>query len=253
MKIAAIVQARMTSTRLPNKVLMKLAGKENIYHVFNQLYYSKIINEIILATSTDKSDDELEKWGNENGKKVFRGDLDDVLKRFYDAAVITEADIIVRITGDCPLIDPEVVDKVIEMFLKDEYDYCSNTNPPTFPDGLDTEVFTFASLEKAYKEAKLKSELEHVTPYIRNNTEIFKLGNYSSEINYEHYRWTLDNLKDYEFLKIIFENLYEEKSYIKHLDVIKYIENNKDIIEINSKIQRNEGYTKSLKEDAKEK
>jgi len=248
-KTIAIVQARMSSSRLPGKVLKNLAGKPAIWHVFNQLSFSKKIDQIVLATSINEEDDQLEEWARKNDINFFRGDLDNVLKRFYDTASYYNGDIIVRITADCPLIDPSVVDKVIQKFLEGNYDYLSNTNPPTFPDGLDTEVFTFNTLKEAYQNAKLKSELEHVTPYIWNHPEKFKLGNLTSSENYEHLRWTLDNPEDYKFLSEIFDNLFIENSHISHKTVLDFLAENEQLIEINSKIKRNEGLDKSLKED----
>jgi len=248
-RIVAIVQARMSSSRLPNKVLLPLCGKEVLWHVFNQLSYSKMLTDIILATSLDPSDDKLELWAIKNQKKYFRGDLNNVLKRFYDTSRSCDADIIVRITADCPLIDPKVVDSVIEKYQSGEYDYVSNTNPPTFPDGLDAEVFSFDSLKEAYFNAKLKSELEHVTPFIRNHPEKFRIGNYASEENHEHLRWTIDNNEDYILLSKIFENLFKEELYIDYKKVIQFLEGNKKLLEINSSIKRNEGFEKSLKED----
>lgn len=250
-KIVAIVQARMSSTRLPNKVLMNLGGKTVVGQVVNQLSYSKLLNEVVLATSTDKIDDPLEKWAMEHNVRYFRGDLDNVLKRYFDTAKQTKADIIVRITADCPLIDPEVVDNVISNFLEGGYDYYSNTNPPTFPDGLDTEVFSFTTLEKAYKEADLQSEFEHVTPYIRNHPETFKTGNYKSEIHYENLRWTLDNREDYDLLTQLFTALNKENSFINYKEVIDYVHANSELLKTNAHIKRNEGYIKSLIEDKK--
>jgi len=250
-KIIAIVQARMTSTRLPQKVLKNLAGRPVVSQVFNQLSFSKLLTDLLLATSLDSSDDPLEKWAVENGFKFFRGDLKNVLKRFYDAAKQNNADVIVRITADCPLIDPGVVDKVIEGFLGGKYDYFSNVNPPTFPDGLDTEVFSFTALEKAFLEAEMQSEIEHVTPYIRNHPDIFRIGNYSSLQDYSKFRWTLDNIEDYEFLKILYKNLYKENNFIRWQDVIEFIKNHSNILKLNAHLERNEGYIKSLNEDKK--
>ena len=199
--------------------------------------------------STDKSDDPLENWVKDNHIRYFRGNLNNVLKRFFDTAKQVGADIIVRITADCPLIDPEVVDNVISGFLEGGYDYYSNTNPPTFPDGLDTEVFSFATLERAYKEAELQSEIEHVTPYIRNHPGIFKMGNYKSEINYEYLRWTLDNREDYDLLTRIFNALRKENSFISHKEVMNYIDADSNLLKTNAHIKRNEGYIKSLMDD----
>lgn len=250
-KIIAIVQARMSSTRLPNKVLLDLAGLPVLTRVFNQLSYSKLLTNTVLATSTDPSDDPLENWANRNNQKFYRGDLNNVLKRFYDTATKFNANIIVRITADCPLIDPAVVDSVIKGYLEGSYDYFTNINPPTFPDGLDTEVFSFSTLEKAYQEAELQSEIEHVTPYIRNHPELFRIGNILCDTNYEKLRWTLDNQEDYGFLASIFNDLSKPNSFIGWRKVIEFIEKNKDVQNINSYIKRNEGFIKSLKEDKK--
>jgi len=248
-KTIAIVQARMSSSRLPGKVLKELSGKPVIWHVFNQLSFSQKIDQIVLATSDNEEDDQLENWAKENSINFFRGDLDNVLKRFYDTALNYEGDVIVRITADCPLIDPSIVDEVVQKFLNGNYDYLSNTNPPTFPDGLDAEVFTFIALKEAYENAKLKSELEHVTPYIRNHPEKFKLGSFVGSKNYENLRWTLDNPEDYRLLSEIFDNLFKANSYISYKTVLAFLAVNEELIEINSKIKRNEGLDKSLKED----
>ena len=250
-KIVAIVQARLSSKRLSNKVLMDLSGRTVVGQVFNQLSFSKLINDVVLATSLDKSDDPLENWANENNQKFYRGDLNNVLKRFYDTAKKFNADIIVRITADCPLIDPEVVDSVVKGYLEGDYDYFTNTNPPTFPDGLDTEVFSFSTLKKTYEEAKLQSEIEHVTPYIKNHNRKFRIGNYVSEINYEHYRWTLDNDEDYKFISEVYKRLHKKGPFIKWNDVINLLETDEKLVNINSHISRNLGFAKSLNEDKK--
>jgi len=248
-EIVAIVQARLSSTRLPHKVLLNLAGKPVLSQVFNQLSFSKSISEIVLATSTDSSDDPLEIWANENNKKFYRGDLNNVLKRYFDTAKFFGAQNIVRITADCPLIDPEIVDSVVHKFLEGDYDYFSNTNPPTFPDGLDTEIFTFHSLELAFKEAKLSSELEHVTSYFKNHPEKFKIGNLISDVNYENLRWTLDQKEDFELISSIYRELYRENSFIRWRDILKLVTKDKKLLSINSYIKRNDGLIKFLKED----
>ena len=151
-------------------MLLPLCDKPVINHVFHQLSFSKRLSNIILATSNDVSDDLLKEWAKNNNRDCYRGSLDNVLERYYFAAKKYQGDVIVRVTADCPLIDPTVVDLVIDHFLSGQYDYFSNTMVPTFPDGLDTEVFTFAALEKAYKTAKWKSEIEHVTSYIKKKS-----------------------------------------------------------------------------------
>lgn len=251
LNIVCIVQARMSSSRLPEKMMMKLNGIPVIEQVFRQVSFSKKINQRVLATSVDESDNKLYDWAFSKNIPCIRGSLDDVLDRFYNAAKNMKADIAVRITGDCPLIDPEIIDKTIQMHLENGFDYTSNANPPTFPDGYDVEIVNFSSLEKAWKEAELKSEREHVTPYIKNHKELFNIGNFVSEINYEQYRLTLDNKEDYELISIIHKKFYNESSFIKLNNVIEFLLGNPKLIEMNNFLVRNEGYKKSLKSDKK--
>ena len=250
-KIFCLVQARMSSTRLPNKVMLNLEGKPVIEQLFHQLSFSKLITECVLTTSIDKSDDVLYDWAMKKGIPVYRGNLNDVLDRYYNAAKFFKAKVVVRITGDCPLIDPEIVDDTIKYFLENGMDYVTNDLPPTFPDGLDTEVFTFKTLEKAFKNAKLSSEREHVTPYILNNKNVFKTGNFKNNIDLNFHRWTLDNKEDYLLISSIYEKLFTENNYIKMNDVLDYLLNNPDLIKLNTHIKRNEGFEKSLKNDKK--
>jgi spore coat polysaccharide biosynthesis protein SpsF (cytidylyltransferase family) len=251
LNIVCIVQARMSSSRLPGKMMLELNGKPVIEQVFRQLSFSKKISHRVLATSIDASDNKLYEWAVKNNINCSRGSLDDVLDRFYNASKSMKADIAVRVTGDCPLIDPVLIDKTIQFHLENNYDYTSNANPPTFPDGYDVEVVNFPSLEKAWKEAGLKSEREHVTPYIKNHKELFNTGNYKSEINYEQYRLTLDNKEDYELLSIIYNKLYKVDNFIELKNVIDFLSDNPKLIEMNNFLVRNEGYAKSLKSDNK--
>lgn len=228
---------------------MPLGDRTDIGQVFNQISYSKFISKAILATSIDKSDDKLATWSKDNEIECFRGNLDDVLDRYYQAAKLHEPDIVVRITGDCPLIDPEIVDKVIALFLNNNFDYVSNVNPPTFPDGLDTEVFTFKALEESWNNAKLNSDREHVTPYIRNNSHIYNIGNLVNEVDLSKQRWTLDNKEDYLFLTKVYDLLGKDKSYIKYTEVLSLLDENPGFRKINSHLKRNEGYIKSILND----
>jgi spore coat polysaccharide biosynthesis protein SpsF (cytidylyltransferase family) len=229
---------------------MLLSGKPVIEQVFRQLSFSKMINQRILATSVDPADDELYNWALKNKIECYRGSLNDVLDRYYQAAKFVKADVVVRITGDCPLIDPDFMDKTIEMFLSNKYDYVSNSLEPTLPDGYDTEVFTIQSLEKAWSEASLKSEREHVTPYIYKNPSIFKIGVFKHTENYSHLRLTLDEKRDYIFLDKLFTELSRDFQIPFHLnDIIKVLNFNKNLLSINSSIERNEGYKNSLIKD----
>ena len=167
--IVAIVQARMGSTRLPGKVLEDVGGKPMLEHIVSRLGRSRLINDVIVATSSAQGDDPIAEAATQKNIKLFRGHETDVLDRYYEAAKSARADIVVRITGDCPLIDSEVVDRVITTFLSEECDYASNTLVCTYPDGLDAEVFSFAALEIAWRNGRRAADREHVTPFIRTS------------------------------------------------------------------------------------
>lgn len=248
-KTVAVVQARTSSTRLPNKVLKNLKGKPVIEQLFHQLSFCSNLDEVVLATSDDPSDTPLETWAAERGIHLYRGDLDDVLDRYYQAAKEFGAETVVRITGDCPLIDPDIVDEVIALYNSGTYDYVSNVDPPTFPDGLDTEVFSIEALGRAWEDATLKSDREHVTTYIRNNKELFRTANYANESDLSHYRITLDKPEDYEVISHIYHKLYKSEEPISMRDVLLLLENDDMLASLNKDIKRNEGYDKSLRED----
>lgn len=170
MDISIIIQGRLGSTRLPNKVVIDIEGKPMLWHHVNRLKHSRFSPEIIIATSKADEDKKILKFAEEYNFKSYAGNINDVLDRFYQTALKYKANNVVRITADCPLIDPEVLDKILQVYLEGEYDYVSNTHPPTYPDGLDVEVFNFESLKRAWNEAQLASEREHVTPYIWKNS-----------------------------------------------------------------------------------
>jgi spore coat polysaccharide biosynthesis protein SpsF len=248
MKVVAILQARCNSTRLPNKVLKKIMGKPMVHRQISRIKRSNLIDELIVATSDELTDSPLEELCAQIGTKLFRGSLDNVLDRFYQTALATNADIIVRLTGDCPLTDSEVIDQVIRLHIEEKNDYTSNIEPETFPDGLDVEVFNFFDLENAWKHAYNKSDLEHVTPYIRNNSNIRK-GSYISEVNYSEYRWTVDEPRDFTFVNKIYSILGADEKYFSSQDIYKLLKQQPDLLEINTNIIRNEGYSKSLEQD----
>ncbi len=242
-KILCIIQARMSSTRLPWKVMMNINDVPLLKYELNRVKKSKKIHKIVIATSNWKNDDTIESFCNDNNIDCFRWDLNNVLKRYYDCSIIyNDYDIIVRITGDCPLIDEKIIDETIELFEKSDVDYCSNCEFPTFPDWLDLEVFTKKSLEIAYKKAVLNSEKEHVTPYIRKH---FKKISYCLEKeDYSDYRFTVDEQKDFELVKILINNVWSDKHFIEY---IKYMKKNS--VNINNDIMRNEWFIKSINED----
>lgn len=250
MKTVAIIQARMGATRLPGKMMMDLAGQPVVQRVFERVKPSRFINEIWLATTINSEDDVLAEWAARNRFACYRGSSEDVLDRYYQAALKAKAEVIVRITGDCPLHDPEVIDKVIESCGKgNQFDYVSNIYPPTYPDGLDIEVFSFEALKKTWQEAKLPSEREHVTAYIWKHPEKFKIRNISHSEDLSFYRWTLDTSEDLRFLRLIFEELQKRHQFGHLAEVLAILQEHPDWLKINAQYRRNEGYQKSLKED----
>jgi len=245
MKVVAIVQARMSSSRLPGKVLLPLAGKPVLAHVVGRLQSCKSLDDIVLATSIEHQDDAIEQWCSANRVDCFRGSLNDVLDRYYQAAKHYKADVIVRITADCPLIDPMIVDEVVEGFLAGNFDAYSLAGE--FPDGLDCQVFAYSAIEQAWRLAKLPSEREHVGPYIeKTHPEQFKIGSLEKFSGLSHHRWTLDESRDYEFLQVVFERLHKEGSLFRASEILALMAREPDLMQINSGIIRNEGYLKSL-------
>jgi spore coat polysaccharide biosynthesis protein SpsF len=234
MKTVAIIQARMGSTRLPGKVLADIAGKPMLAWLIQRVSETPAINQIIVATTDAAVDDKLADWvGRVAGLACFRGSEYDVLDRYYQCAKIYHADLIVRITADDPLKDSTVIQKAINFFAEIPYlDYCSNTIKPTYPEGLDIEIFRFSSLEKAWRESVLPSEREHVTPYIWKNSSIFNIKNFEYHRDLSGWRWTVDKPNDLEFMKRIFQ-YFKNTPLVNFEDVIRYVEANPCLTEIN--------------------
>ncbi len=246
--ILAIIQARMSSTRLPGKVMKEILGKPLIGYLLERVAGAKMISRIILATSTDKSNDALAEYVSSLGIEVFRGSENDVLDRYYRAAARYMPQAVVRITGDCPILDPRVIDQVVKFFTDRNFDYVSNIEPPTFPDGMDIEVFSFRLLKAAREKANLPSEREHVTPYMRNRDGI-KRGNVTNKEDLSAERWTVDNKEDFSLIKKIIEEIYPRKKIFSMQDVLDYKKKNPRAFKANKKYQRNEGLKRSLKND----
>jgi len=247
--IIAIIQARVGSTRLPNKVLKYLEDKTVLEHVVNRVRKSNYIDEVFVATTIAENNLPIIQLCSSQNIRVFCGSEDDVLDRYYQLAKLIRPDHIVRITSDCPVIDPVIIDSIIENHLNSKSDYSSNTIVDSYPDGIDTEIFSYPTLEKTWKEANLLSEREHVTPYIKKHSDLFRLNSIVSEVNYAEKRWTLDTDKDFEFLKIIFENLYMKNHSFGMNDILKLLIEQPHLEKINSNIIRNEGFLKSLSND----
>ena len=248
-KKCIIIQARTDSRRLPNKILSNIEGKPMLWHVIDRIKNMNV-DEIIIATTTRNIDDEIVKIGKSFGVKIFRGKTDDVLDRFYQAAKKYDADIIVRITADCPLIDSIESSKVLEEFMKGNYDYASNDSE-TYPNGLDTECFTFNALENSWKDSKLKSEREHVTPYIWKNPKKFrtKVVNNNTKVKLDYMKWSVDNEEDFEFVKTIFAKLYNYNNNFTMNDVLVLLDKESKLKNIYSNFIKNEGYLYSIKND----
>ncbi|KRE97947.1 acylneuraminate cytidylyltransferase [Paenibacillus sp. Soil766] len=238
MKTVAIIQARMGSTRLPGKVLKRLEDDTVLGHVVHRLQAVDNIDEIVVATTTNSEDDVIESKMNTYGIKVYRGNEQNVLSRYYEAAVKAEADIIIRITSDCPLIDPDVTAAVIRFFHAENADYVSNSLERSFPRGLDTEVFLMSVLQKAFENAVSPEHLEHVTPYIYQNPHSFKLASYTNEIDYSSYRWTLDTQEDWELINEIYRRLYAKNSMFGWRQVIGLMKEYPELPMINAHVEQ---------------
>lgn len=248
--ILAILQARFSSTRLPGKVLKKILGKPMLSLQLERVMCASKIDKLIVATSTDSSDNEIENLCKEMQMPCFRGSLNDVLDRFYKASIQYKPLHVVRLTGDCPLIDPQIIDEMIDFYLNGEFDYATNSiEPYTFPDGLDVEIFKFNVLETTLKEAILPSHHEHVTSFIRQNPERFKIGRYESQIDLSRLRWTVDNAEDFDLVRQIYEALYKQNPKFTTQDVLVFLRKNPSLLRINSHIVRNEGSIKSWEKD----
>lgn len=247
MKVVAIIQARMAATRLPGKVLVDVAGRPALLHVIERARSARTVDEVMVATSTDESNDPLERFCADHAIRCFRGSEEDVLDRYHRAATGSDADVVVRLTADCPLLDPEVVDKVVQTYLDGAFDYVSNTIDCTYPDGLDAEVIRRAALDRAWREARLQSEREHVTPYLRAHPELFRIENVRHETDLSAMRWTLDEPRDLTFIRAIYKHLRPECYGMA--EVLKVLRDHPEISTINQGIARNEGYTKSVRED----
>jgi glutamate-1-semialdehyde 2,1-aminomutase/spore coat polysaccharide biosynthesis protein SpsF len=247
--IVAIVQARMGSSRLPGKSIAEVAGHPLLWHVVKRARQAKLLDAVVVATTDRTSDDPISQLCEREGIACFRGSEEDVLDRFYRAAKANRADVVVRITADCPLIDPAVIDKVVSRFRQGDCDYVSNVLRYTYPDGLDTEVFSFAALERAWREARKPAEREHVTPYLRNGQ--FRVTNVENDapVPAGKYRWTVDHAQDLEFIRQVFA-AFSGNGHFGFQDVFQLLRERPELATIQAETITNEGYYKSLYEQA---
>lgn len=238
MTTALIIQARMTSTRLPGKVLLPLAGQPMLARMLERLRLVKHADQIIVATTNQAAADPIVKLCESQGFAYFRGSEQDVLSRYAQAANEAGADTVVRLTSDCPLIDPGLVDTVIEVFSQGSFDFVSNMLEPSFPYGMAVEVFSNQTLQLAHQEATQPSEREHVTAFIYRHPERFRLKSVTQKTAQNHHRWTVDTPEDYQLVKNIFEALYATKPNFDRHDALSLLEQNPDWSKINSHIQQ---------------
>jgi spore coat polysaccharide biosynthesis protein SpsF (cytidylyltransferase family) len=251
MKILVVTQARYGSSRLPAKILKNIREKTLLEIHLERILRSKRISQLKIATTTEHGAEQIIEIGERLGVKSHQGSVEDVLERFYETALPEKPDYVVRLTSDCPLIDPDEIDRVIDACIEHDVDYAANTLISTLPDGLDTEIFRFSALEKACKEATLKSDREHVTPYIWRNSSVkggtlFTSFNVANPKDYSHLRMTVDTEKDFVLIEKLIERLGYERSWI---DYAMFLEQNPEIRAINAEYERNEGYAKSIKSD----
>jgi spore coat polysaccharide biosynthesis protein SpsF (cytidylyltransferase family) len=246
MRVVGITQARINSSRLPRKVLLQIGGKPLLQYHLERAIKSTLVHKWIVATTDEDESELICSIASKLSVKYFKGSLQDVLDRFYWAVKNENADYVVRITSDCPLIDASIIDHVVKTCIENNLDYTSNTLKPTFPDGMDVEVFKFAALERAWKEAKLKSEREHVTPFIWQNSSffdksIFTSQNYTGMEDLSSYRLTVDQQEDFDLIKNLIDNLGGDKPWMEY---VTYLKNHPNLLNTNSSIKRNEGYKK---------
>ena len=238
-RTVAIIQARMGSSRLPGKVMLDINGRPMLDWVITRARRAKLVDDVAVATTTDVSDDPIEAYCKAQGVPVYRGDVFDVLDRYYQAARAFHADTIVRLTADCPLLDPYVVDQTVRRFYADGADFAANRLPPpfkrTFPIGLDTEVCSFAALERAWKEANQKYQREHVMPYLYDEDGRFKVVVVNNPEDFGDQRWTVDTPEDLEFVRQVVAGFGHFDDF-NWMDVLALLDRNPALLEINAQI-----------------
>lgn len=238
--VLVILQARMSSSRLPGKVLMNINGKPMIHWQIQRILKSSLVSQLVVATSVDSSDDSLVKFLEENSIIVRRGSLDDVLSRFIQVANEYPYDALIRLTGDCPLVMPELIDQMIDSFFEQKVDYLSNTLVPTFPDGLDIEVLNSGVLEKLTTFGLTNKELEHVTYGVYTRPETFRLKNFLNDTDRSQDRWTVDYQEDFDFVQAIFQEFSGRETFFSYEEVCDFLSKNPGLKSRAQSYQRNE-------------
>jgi spore coat polysaccharide biosynthesis protein SpsF len=253
MNVVTLIQARMTSTRLPQKVMLSVCGKPLLKRMYERVKLAQHVGEVVIITSAEEDDDPIIEMCMNEKISFYRGNLTDLLERHYKAALQFNADVVVKIPSDCPLIDPVIIDKVIKYYKNnhDKYDYVSNLHPATYPDGNDVEVMSFTSLEKAYLESNRSFEREHTTPYIWENPSNFRIGNIIWENGLDFsstHRWTIDYEEDYILIRSIYEELMDKKPFFTMYDILNLLEEKPYLKSINQKYAGKYWYENHLDE-----
>lgn len=250
-KTVAVLQVRAGSSRLPGKALRPLAGAPMLERQIERVRRARQLDELIIATSTHGDDEPIAALCARLGVRCHRGSLEDVLDRVHAAAALAAPSHVVRLTGDCPLTDPQLIDRVAAFCLEGGYDYASNTVEPTFPDGLDVEAMRFEALVTAWREARLGSEREHVTPFLYKNAQRFRIGSFKAARDLSHLRWTVDEPDDLALVERIYGELYPGNPAFSTQDVLALLERAPELKTMNTRHERNVGYRRSLARDAR--
>lgn len=242
--ILGIIQARMGSTRFPGKVLKEVKGRPLLWYLYERLTFSKLIKKVVIATADTKPCLPIVEFARQNKIEYFTGSEDDLIDRLYQTAKKFKGDVIVRVTGDCPLVDPVVTDKVIKFYLdnKDKYDYVANTIRPTYPDGLDVGVAPFRTLERMWKEAKDPFWREWLFSYVVEHPQYYRIGNVENDEDFSYLRWTVDYEEDFLFVSEVFKRLYPRKKDFLMEDILKLLEKESWLSDINKKYKRDSAY-----------
>ena len=241
-KATIILQGRVASTRLPGKVLLPLAGKATIQHVYERMLQCRNVDRIIIATSVNPEDNPIEQMFQQQGVTVFRGSADDPLDRYYQAASHFGVKHVMRVMSDCPLVDPQLSDAVITGYFEGDYDYYSLGKE--LPPGLGAGVISFSALERTWRETSLRSDREHITPYISNHPEIFKLGSLDIIHGLQHHRWVMDHPEDYQFMQAIYAALYQPGKLFLTDDIITFLHQHPHLLRLNNHIPKEEAYNR---------
>ena len=239
-KVTAILQGRLGSNRLPGKVLLPLQGKPVMQHVFERILYCQRIDRVIVATTDLEQDDPIVELFNSLDVQIFRGSSEDPTDRYYRAAQHFRVKHLVRIMADCPLVDPKIVDKVIDLYFNGDHDFCCLAGE--FPTGLDTTVYSFKALKKVWQETTRKSDREHISPYIMDNPDLFSIGRYKGIRGLYNHRWVMDHPQDYEFVTAVYKGVYCSDNPFNWRDVVKFLNTRPDVLKLNQGIPRDEGY-----------